>query len=146
VRHAPGIGPLAGFIALALATFVAGAGCVYDWDLGTPAQAGADAGGVDAGGDAAPSCDTLVQKVEAARLAAKACTLGAAGQCAGSIVDACECVSFVKDAQSPEASAFAAAVSELASSNCPAACSGTCMPAVSGTCLLSAGMGPYCSP
>jgi len=151
VRHAQGIGPLAALVALA--SLVAGAGCVYDWDLGTTADTDpgdVDAGGVDAGsdagGDAASGCDALVQKVQAARVAAKSCTLGAAGQCGGSIVDECGCTSFVKDPQSSEASAFAAAVAELASSNCPASCPASCMLGMTGTCLLSAGMGPYCLP
>ncbi|UQA54833.1 hypothetical protein [Polyangium aurulentum] len=146
MRHVQGIGPFAALATLALALLVA-AGCVYDWDLGAPVAAEVDAGGGDAGSsDAGPGCDALVQKVQAARVAAKTCTLGAAGQCGGSIVDECGCTSFVKDPESPEASAFSAAVEEIEASNCPASCPASCMLGMTGTCLLSAGMGPYCLP
>ena len=129
MRHVQGIGLVGALATLALAPLVA-AGCVYDWDLGAPVAAAVVAGveaGVEAGsGDAGTDCDALVQKVQAARVAAKACTLGAAGQCGGSIVDECGCTSFVKDPQSPEASAFSAAVEEIEASHCPPSCPASC--------------------
>jgi hypothetical protein len=117
-------------------------GCAYDWTIGALADAGPDAG---AGGrDAGPDCAALETDLDGARAAAKACTLGAGGQCTTSIVDECGCTSYVTEGGSAAASAFAAAVQAVKAAECASPC-GTCLVSP-GACLLNGGTQAACVP
>jgi hypothetical protein len=142
-------------------------GCAYDWEIGAPVDAGSDAGagGQDAGAhdagddagehdagphdagpqdagphDAGPDCAMLEATLSSARAAAKACTLGEAGQCATSIEDECGCTSYVNQ----DGSAFAAAVQAVKAAGCTSTC-GTCLVSP-GACLLNGGTQAVCVP
>jgi hypothetical protein len=127
------------------------AACSYDWEIGAPsadagtggADAGAGSGGSGAGG-AAPDCAMLSANLDAARKQAKACTIGASGQCGASITDECGCTSYVTQGGSAAASAFADAVAKVKAAGCTTSCS-SCLVSP-GACLYSGGKGPYCLP
>ena len=119
--------------------------CVYDWEVGAPASADGGAGAGGAGGGGA-DCATLGAELEAARVSAKSCVLGASGQCAEKVTDECGCASYVKTGGSAEAESFAAAVTAFDAAGCMPSCAGGCSALVSGTCLIVGGQGPYCTP
>ncbi|HVK70543.1 MAG TPA: hypothetical protein VM694_39085 [Polyangium sp.] len=119
--------------------------CVYDWEVGAPVLADAGAGAGGAGGGAA-DCAALQVDLDAARIAAKSCVLGASGQCAEKVTDECGCNSYVKTGGSAEAQSFAAAIEAFQAAGCTPSCPGSCSVLVSGMCLLVGGQGPYCTP
>lgn len=124
-------------------------GCVYDWEVGAPVTADAGSGGAGGAGGAGgggADCVALRAELEAARVSAKSCVLGASGQCAEKVTDECGCASFVKTGGSAEAQSFAAAIEAFEAAGCMPSCAGSCSVVVSGTCLLVGGQGPYCTP
>ncbi|MDI1477673.1 hypothetical protein [Polyangium sp. y55x31] len=124
-------------------------GCVYDWEVGAPASAdaGPGTGGAGgAGGSGGPDCADLQADVEAARIAAKSCVLGASGQCAEKVTDECGCHSFVKAGGSAEVQGFVAAVEAFQAADCKPSCAASCSVVVTGMCLIVGGQGPYCTP
>lgn len=144
-------------LATALLPLAGSLGCSYDWEIGAPnggaggqgsggagasGSGGSGAGGAGGGGGA--DCGALAAQLDAARKAAKACTIGAPGQCSGFIEDECGCDSYVTQSSSAATDEFVAAVGALQSAGCPPDCS-TCLLG-SGTCLFDNGMGPYCQP
>ncbi|MDC3954317.1 hypothetical protein KEG38_10685 [Polyangium jinanense] len=124
------------------------ASCVYDWEVGAPAStdAGPGTGGAGGSGGGGADCADLLADLDAARIAAKSCVLGASGQCAEKVTDECGCHSFVKAGGSAEAQSFAAAVEAFLSADCKPSCAGGCSVVVSGMCLIVGGQGPYCTP
>lgn len=122
--------------------------CVYDWEVGAPvlADAGSGAGGAGGAGGGAADCGALQVDLDAARIAAKSCVLGASGQCAEKVTDECGCSSYVKTGGSAEAQSFAAAIEVFQAAGCTPSCPGNCSVIVSGMCLLVGGQGPYCTP
>jgi hypothetical protein len=156
MRH--GIARASFSILLLLSPFAAASGCVYDWTIGaTSADAGPEGGtggtgGSGGSGGGAPDgsvdgagCDALLADVNDKRNAAKACTLGASGQCTGTVTDECGCTSYVEDPNSAATKDFSAAIDALKSAGCTPSCGPSCSPSI-GACLLSAGKGPYCVP
>ncbi|MDI3290588.1 hypothetical protein [Polyangium sp. 15x6] len=123
------------------------ASCVYDWEVGAPASTDAGPGSGGAGGSGGGAdCADLQADLEAARIAAKSCVLGASGQCAEKVTDECGCNSFVKAGGSAEAQAFAAALEAFQAADCKPSCAAGCSVVVSGMCLIVGGQGPYCTP
>lgn len=132
------------------------AACSYDWTIGAPdgsatsstgsgggTTTSSGSGGADA---SAPSCADLLATLRAARDAAKRCpTVGAT--CTASVTDECGCRSFVAQAGSSAAGAFAAALQAFAAAGCQPTC-GSCLPNPTGvgTCLYAGATQPICQP
>lgn len=134
------------------------AACSYDWTIGAPDGGGGSTSGASTSGDtttssgsggadaSTPSCADLLATLRAARDAAKRCaTVGTT--CTASVTDECGCASFVAQAGSSAANAFAAAIQAFAAAGCQPTC-GSCLPNPTGlgTCLYAGTTQPFCQP
>jgi hypothetical protein len=142
--------------------------CTYNWSVGASSvqpEGGApdgtapdgsgdatlppEASAADGGSDGAPppadagvSCAKLAKTLEEAANAAKTCSGPTAGQCTTDITNECGCKSYVADAGSSAANAYAVALSAFEDAGCPPSCDGGCVNPI-GSCLLATG---FCYP
>jgi len=152
-----------GLLLLLVGGVAAGVGaCSYDWTVGVaapadsglpdattlqdaapegdaqpeasppPSDAGTDAPTPDA---STPPCAQLQKTLDDARNAAKVCSGPASGQCTTGLFDECGCLSYVADADSGTANAFAAAVGSFETAGCTASCGDAGCVSVVGSCL-----------
>lgn len=129
------------------------AGCVYDWDVGSPAASSSSSSGSSAsssggtggngGSDGGSDCAELKNALDMARANAKACVFGTAGQCNASIMDERGCKSWVNDGASTQAATFSQSVQDFIAAGCTPS-SETCG-LTQPSCLFVAGK-PICVP
>jgi hypothetical protein len=125
-------------------------GCSYDWtvpasvDAPVADTAVSDTAVVDTFvAETAPSCESLLAKVVAARIEAKKC-VSTALICMEEVIDECGCKSMVAE-PGAAANIYRNAVADFKSAGCKSIACGTCAMPKSGQCLLSDGGGLSCA-